>query len=183
VLHRLNSAVTSDVELYFKCSSTSLVRPSTFAEVAKAVMFLVDEESEVSGSELLMDGDEAHLRKLSEGIPPGKPGTPDEIAQNILYLASDDSRHLSGIELFVDGGRQNFRVDPFSRNESRKCRPKPEIECDPACLRTRNKSNFCWIQSLFDGSTRFLTDEFPTMLAEAAIELLAQGVPQFPARR
>ena len=87
-----------------KSNGASLVRPSTFAEVAKAVMFLVDEESEVSGSELLMDGDEAHLSKLLEGIAPGKPGTPDEIAQNILHLASDDSRHLTGMELFVDMG-------------------------------------------------------------------------------
>jgi NAD(P)-dependent dehydrogenase (short-subunit alcohol dehydrogenase family) len=87
-----------------KSNGVSLVRPSTVAEVSKAVMSLVDEDSEVSGSELFMDGGEAHLRKLSEGIPPGKPGTPDEIAQNILYLASDDSRHLTGIELFVDMG-------------------------------------------------------------------------------
>ena len=86
-----------------KSNGVSLVRPSTVAEVSKAVMSLVDEDSEVSGSELCMEGGEAHLRKLSEGIPPGKPGTPEEIAQNILYLASDDSRHLTGIELFVDG--------------------------------------------------------------------------------
>jgi NAD(P)-dependent dehydrogenase (short-subunit alcohol dehydrogenase family) len=85
-----------------KSNGVSLVRPSTVAEVSKAVMSLVDEDSEVSGSELFMNGGEAHLRKLSEGIPPGEPGTPDEIAQNILYLASDDSRHLTGIELFVD---------------------------------------------------------------------------------
>jgi NAD(P)-dependent dehydrogenase (short-subunit alcohol dehydrogenase family) len=87
-----------------KSNGVSLVRPSTSAEVAEAVMSLVDEDSEVSGSELFMDGGEAHLIKLSEGIPPGKPGTPDEIAQNILYLASDDSRHLTRIELFVDMG-------------------------------------------------------------------------------
>jgi NAD(P)-dependent dehydrogenase (short-subunit alcohol dehydrogenase family) len=87
-----------------KSNGVSLVRPSTAAEVSKAVMSLVDEDSEVSGSELVMDGGETHLRKLSEGPPPGKPGTPDEIAQNILFLASDDSRHLTGLELFVDMG-------------------------------------------------------------------------------
>ena len=64
---------------------------------------MVHEDSEVGGT-LFMDGGEAHFRKFPEGIPPGKPGTPDEIAQNILYLASDDSRHLTGIELFVDRG-------------------------------------------------------------------------------
>jgi NAD(P)-dependent dehydrogenase (short-subunit alcohol dehydrogenase family) len=86
-----------------KFNGASLVRPSTFAEVAKAVVSLVHEDSEVSGT-LFMDGGEAHFRKFAEEIPPGKPGTPDEIAQNILYLASDDSRHLTGIELFVDRG-------------------------------------------------------------------------------
>jgi NAD(P)-dependent dehydrogenase (short-subunit alcohol dehydrogenase family) len=32
-------------------------------------------------------------------------GEPDEVANAALYLASDDSSFVSGIELFVDGGR------------------------------------------------------------------------------
>jgi NAD(P)-dependent dehydrogenase (short-subunit alcohol dehydrogenase family) len=32
-------------------------------------------------------------------------GKPDEIAKAALYLASDDSRFVTGIEVFVDGGR------------------------------------------------------------------------------
>jgi NAD(P)-dependent dehydrogenase (short-subunit alcohol dehydrogenase family) len=85
-----------------KPNGSALARPSTSAEVAEAVMSLVGEDSELSGSELLMEGGKAHLKKLSEESPPGKPGTLDEVARNILYLASDDSRHLTGIELFVD---------------------------------------------------------------------------------
>jgi NAD(P)-dependent dehydrogenase (short-subunit alcohol dehydrogenase family) len=84
-----------------KSNGVSVSRSNTAAEVAEGVMFLVDRE--ISGSELLMDGGEAHLRQFSEAILPGEPGTLDEMAQNILYLASDESRHLSGIELFVDG--------------------------------------------------------------------------------
>jgi NAD(P)-dependent dehydrogenase (short-subunit alcohol dehydrogenase family) len=30
---------------------------------------------------------------------------PEEVAKSALFLASDDSSFVSGIELFVDGGR------------------------------------------------------------------------------
>ncbi|MFZ0276164.1 MAG: glucose 1-dehydrogenase [Candidatus Sulfotelmatobacter sp.] len=37
-------------------------------------------------------------------IPVGRPGTTDEIAKAVSFLASDDSSYVTGIELFVDGG-------------------------------------------------------------------------------
>jgi NAD(P)-dependent dehydrogenase (short-subunit alcohol dehydrogenase family) len=38
-------------------------------------------------------------------IPMGRMGNADEVAKAALFLASDDSSFVTGIELFVDGGR------------------------------------------------------------------------------
>jgi NAD(P)-dependent dehydrogenase (short-subunit alcohol dehydrogenase family) len=41
---------------------------------------------------------------LKSLVPLGRLGTADEIAKAALFLASDDSSFVAGIELFVDGG-------------------------------------------------------------------------------
>jgi NAD(P)-dependent dehydrogenase (short-subunit alcohol dehydrogenase family) len=48
-------------------------------------------------------GDQA-LKRLSAAAPLGRPGTPDEVARAVVFLASDDSSYITGTELFVDGG-------------------------------------------------------------------------------
>jgi NAD(P)-dependent dehydrogenase (short-subunit alcohol dehydrogenase family) len=37
-------------------------------------------------------------------VPLSKFGTADEVAKVVVFLASDESSYVTGIELFVDGG-------------------------------------------------------------------------------
>jgi NAD(P)-dependent dehydrogenase (short-subunit alcohol dehydrogenase family) len=47
---------------------------------------------------------EQRLKMISNSVPLGRFGTPDEIAKAVVFLASDDSSYITGTELFVDGG-------------------------------------------------------------------------------
>jgi NAD(P)-dependent dehydrogenase (short-subunit alcohol dehydrogenase family) len=57
-------------------------------------------------SELGMSDEQIEQFKaqVAASAPSGRVGTPDEIAKAVVFLASDDSSYVNGIELFVDGG-------------------------------------------------------------------------------
>jgi NAD(P)-dependent dehydrogenase (short-subunit alcohol dehydrogenase family) len=44
------------------------------------------------------------LKMISNNVPLGRLGKPDEVAEAVVFLASDDASYVTGTELFVDGG-------------------------------------------------------------------------------
>jgi NAD(P)-dependent dehydrogenase (short-subunit alcohol dehydrogenase family) len=47
---------------------------------------------------------EERLKMISSNVPLGRIGEPSEIAKAVVFLASDESSYVTGVELFVDGG-------------------------------------------------------------------------------
>jgi NAD(P)-dependent dehydrogenase (short-subunit alcohol dehydrogenase family) len=63
-----------------------------------------DELGSLSLAELIEILTSARLKILSNAVPLGRLGTPDEVAKAVVFLASDDASYITGTEWFVDGG-------------------------------------------------------------------------------
>jgi NAD(P)-dependent dehydrogenase (short-subunit alcohol dehydrogenase family) len=44
------------------------------------------------------------FRRTADTAPIGRNGVPSDVAKVVSFLASDDSRFITGSEIFVDGG-------------------------------------------------------------------------------
>jgi 3-oxoacyl-[acyl-carrier protein] reductase len=59
----------------------------------------------------------AFIRSMEEAIPLGRLGAPRDIANAVLFLASDEASYITGTTIVVDGGQtlpegKNFRLSP-----------------------------------------------------------------------
>jgi len=54
------------------------------------------------------------LRDYFRGIPLGRGGLPEEVAQACLFLASDRASYITGATLFVDGGQMACKFGTWS---------------------------------------------------------------------
>jgi 3-oxoacyl-[acyl-carrier protein] reductase len=71
---------------------------------------------------ILTDGMKQHrsaafIKMMEEGVPLGRLGTPRDVANAALFLASDDASYITGTTIIVDGGQtlpegKDFRLNP-----------------------------------------------------------------------
>ena len=76
----------------------------------------------VEPGNLLTDGMKMHrsaafIRSMEEAVPLGRLGTPRDIANAVLFLASDEASYITGTTIIVDGGQTlpegaDFRLNP-----------------------------------------------------------------------
>ncbi|WP_420040355.1 SDR family NAD(P)-dependent oxidoreductase [Gordonia sp. MP11Mi] len=51
------------------------------------------------------------VRRITQNLPAGRPGTPDDIASAVAWLASDQAAYVHGATIAVDGGITATRAD------------------------------------------------------------------------
>jgi 3-oxoacyl-[acyl-carrier protein] reductase len=76
----------------------------------------------VEPGNILTEGIKAHrsqefIRMMEEGVPLGRLGTPRDIANAVVFLASDEASYITGTTIIVDGGQtlpegKDFRLNP-----------------------------------------------------------------------
>lgn len=49
-------------------------------------------------------GPDEYIRKLAEGVPLGRLGSIDEVGDLAVFLASEESKYITGTEIVIDGG-------------------------------------------------------------------------------
>ena len=76
----------------------------------------------VEPGNILTEGMKAHrsaefIQTMAESVPLGRLGTPDDVANAFLFLASDEAAYITGTTIIVDGGQllpegRDFKIDP-----------------------------------------------------------------------
>ena len=56
-------------------------------------------------------GDENRWPELHTKFPAGRPGKASEIAEAVIFLASDQAAFITGTALDIDGGHSVYRAD------------------------------------------------------------------------
>jgi 3-oxoacyl-[acyl-carrier protein] reductase len=64
-----------------------------------------------------MHRSEAFIKSMEAAVPLGRLGTPRDIANTALFLASDEASYITGTTIIVDGGQTlpegaDFRITP-----------------------------------------------------------------------
>jgi NAD(P)-dependent dehydrogenase (short-subunit alcohol dehydrogenase family) len=68
----------------------------------------IDENTERRNLEEIQEPVEFPEGKIP--LTDGKPGTSEQVAQLVLFLASDASSHITGTEMWIDGGESLLKA-------------------------------------------------------------------------
>lgn len=97
----VHSATKAAVRSFARCWSVDLKERKIRVNVISPGSIDTPGARGLVGSE---EEQEKFLASFAANTPLGRVGTPDEIGKAAVFLASDDSSYITGIELFVDGG-------------------------------------------------------------------------------
>lgn len=61
---------------------------------------------------------ESNMVAIAKDIPMQRMGVPDDVANAVLFLASDESKYITGIELTIDGGLLAGAGAPIAKQET-----------------------------------------------------------------
>ncbi|MER3553314.1 MAG: 3-oxoacyl-[acyl-carrier-protein] reductase [Meiothermus sp.] len=104
--HAYNSSKAGQVALKMVALELGRYNICCNAICPGAIETNVDERTQRRGTEKI--GIEVEMPKGNPALNEGQ-GEPIDVADTALFLASDLSRHVSGVELFVDGGASLLR--------------------------------------------------------------------------
>ena len=75
------------------------------------------EPGNILTSGMQMHRSPAFIKSMEDAVPLGRLGTPRDIANCALFLASEDASYITGTTIIVDGGQTlpegaDFRINP-----------------------------------------------------------------------
>ena len=68
------------------------------------MFFFVSSQLTVAQDEPVLSKEELKLQKLEEKVPLGRDGLPQELVGIVIFLLSDVSSYINGVNIPVDGG-------------------------------------------------------------------------------
>jgi glucose 1-dehydrogenase len=80
-------------------AALGMITRSLALELAPAIRVV-----SVAPGAIAVERNEADAKALRPEIPLQRPGTPEEVAACVAWLASDDARYVTGASFLVDGG-------------------------------------------------------------------------------